>query len=156
MDDGERITDDMIINEINVLNSISDITNYFNIFIKSLVKDISDYKNTNNIAIVMRAKEFIDNNYMKDIRLEEVAKYVCISSYYFSRIFKKYEGVNYIQYLTKVRMERAKELIIKDRLPIKEISLEVGYVDQNYFSRAFKKYTGESPKEFSLKYKKHK
>lgn len=141
--------------EIKNLNNLSDVSNYLNIFIKGLIEEISEYKNTNNLGIVIDAKRFIDENYNKDIRLEDVAKHVCISTYYFSRIFKKFEGVNYIQYLTKVRMEKAKELIIEDKLTIKEIAIEVGFMDQNYFSRAFKKYTRESPREFSLKHKKY-
>ena len=51
-------------------------------------------------------------------------------------------------------MEKAKKLLIEDKLQIKEIAQKVGYVDQNYFSRSFKKYTGESPTEFTNKYKK--
>ena len=154
-EDEDNIIGDRIQNEMNNLNNINDISNYLKISIKGLVLDISNYKNTNNLTIVIRAKKFIDSNYMNDIRLEDVAKHVCISSYYFSRIFKKIEGVNYIQYLTKVRMEKAKELILEGHCSIKEIAIDVGFMDQNYFSRAFKKYTRESPREFSLKYKKY-
>ncbi len=150
-----KLTEDRIYNEISSLNNYIDINNYLDIFVKESVEDISDYKNTSNMNIVINAKKFINENYMRDIRLEDVAKHVYISSYYLSRIFKKHEGINYIQYLTKVRMEKAKELIIEDKTTIKEIAAAVGFVDQNYFSRAFKKYTGESPKEFSLKHKKY-
>jgi YesN/AraC family two-component response regulator len=124
-----------------------------NLDTESLIIEEDDDSNLN---IVLDAKKFIEENYMKDIRLDDVAKEVCISSYYFSRIFKKYEGVNYIQYLTKVRMEKAKELILQNKLSIKEIAIEVGYIDQNYFSRAFKKYTKLSPKEYSNKHIKYK
>lgn len=108
--------------------------------------------NKNNLNIVIEAKKFIDENYKKDIRLDDVANEVNISSFYFSRIFKKYEGVNYIQYLTRIRMEKAKELIIKNQVSIKEVAIEVGYSDQNYFSKAFKKYTRLSPSDFAKKY----
>lgn len=123
---------------------------------KTNIESLINEDNENNLNIIINAKKFIEENYMKDIRLDDVAKEVCISSYYFSRIFKKYEGVNYIQYLTKIRMEKAKELILRNKLSIKEIAIEVGYIDQNYFSRAFKKYTKLSPKEYSNKYVKYK
>ena len=154
--DEYTLTNETIKEELDLLKTISDINNYLGIFNSRLIQNVSEYKNTNNIEIINSAKKFIDKNYMKDIRLEDVAKEVCISSYYFSRIFKKYEGVNYIQYLTKVRMEKSKELIIEDKLQIKEIASKVGYLDQNYFSRVFKKYTGESPSEFSSNYRQYK
>ncbi|SET66036.1 Helix-turn-helix domain-containing protein [Natronincola peptidivorans] len=154
--DENESMDDHLETEIESLLNVNDIENYFKLYIKRLIQTVDDYKNTNNINIVANAKRYIDKNYMKDIRLEDVAKEVCISSYYFSRTFKKYEGINYIQYLTKVRMEKAKSLIIEGRISIKEISIKVGFFDQNYFSRAFKKYTKQSPKEFANKYKKSK
>ncbi|NLY46321.1 MAG: helix-turn-helix transcriptional regulator [Tissierella sp.] len=153
--DKYKFPNKLIEEELELLNTISDVHNYLGVFNNRLIKIISEYKNTNNIEIVNNAKEFIDKNYMKDIRLEDVAKEVCISSFYFSRIFKKYVGVNYIQYLTSIRMEKSKDLIIADKLQIKEIAVQVGYVDQNYFSRVFKKYTGESPTEFSNNYRQY-
>ena len=152
--DNNIITDDNIKDELKSLQTISDIGNYLSVFNRRLVNIVSEYKNTNNIEIVNNAKKYINHNFMNDISLEDVAKEVGISSFYFSRIFKKFEGVNYIQYLTKVKMEKAKKLLIEDKLQIKEIAQKVGYVDQNYFSRSFKKYTGESPTEFTNKYKK--
>lgn len=116
------------------------------------LESLMNEDNKNNLNIVIEAKKFIDENYMKDIRLDDVADHVNISSFYFSRIFKKYEGKNYIQYLTKIRMEKAKEMIINNEVSIKEVAMEVGYSDQNYFSKAFKKYTKLSPSEFARQY----
>lgn len=152
--DSKLILDEIQI-EIDGLFDLSDFISYFDLFLKEMYQNIMDYRNENNLSIIISAKKYIENNYMKDIRLDDVAKEVCISSYHFSRIFKKFEGVNYIQYLTKIRMEKAKELIIENKLSIKEIAIEVGYIDQNYFSRAFKKYTKFSPKEYSNKYIKY-
>ena len=152
----DNLSNETIKSELSILKTISDINNYLSIFNNRLMNLVSEYKNTNNIEIINKAKEFIDRNYMNDIRLEDVSQEVSISSYYFSRLFKRYEGLNYIQYLTKVRMEKAKKMIIEGKYQIKEIAFEVGYLDQNYFSRVFKKYFGESPSEFATNIKQYK
>ena len=113
--------------------------------------EASGYENSNNIEIIETAKKYIQMNYMKEISLEEIANYVAISSYYLSSIFSKSEGMTYKDYLIKLRMERAKQLLKEGKKAIKEISIEVGYTDQNYFSKAFKKYYNKSPKEFCYK-----
>ena len=82
--------------------------------------------------------------------LDEVSKELQISPYYFSKLFKKRTGSNFIEYVTNVRIEKAKELLTGSNKNIKEISMEVGYSDANYFSRAFKKNVGISPTEYNL------
>jgi two-component system, response regulator YesN len=118
---------------------------------EELVDGVPDCKNSNNSEIVETAKRYIELNYTKEISLEEIAGHVSVSSFYLSRIFSKREGMTYKDYLIKLRMERAKQLLKEGRKSIKEISMDVGYVDQNYFSRAFKKYYNKSPKEFVFK-----
>lgn len=115
------------------------------------IEEVPSYCNKNNAEIVEAAKKYIQKNYRKEISLEEIANHVAISSFYLSRIFSKSEGITYKDYLIKLRMEKAKQLLKEGKKSIKEISIEVGYVDQNYFSRAFKKYFHKSPKEFYLK-----
>lgn len=119
--------------------------------VKELPEEASNYHNRDNSDIVEKSKKYIQMNYRREISLEEIASHVAMSSFYFSRIFSKHEGITYKDYLIKLRMEKAKQLIKEGKKSIKEISLEVGYVDQNYFSRAFKKYFNKSPKEFYLR-----
>ena len=71
-----------------------------------------------------------------------------ISPYYFSRIFKEGTGENFIEYLTSVRMEKAKELLGNGEYSMKEIGVMVGFSDPNYFSRSFKKNVGVTPTEY--------
>jgi two-component system response regulator YesN len=118
---------------------------------RELVDEVSNENNSNNIEIVETAKKYIQMNYTKEISLEEIAIHVSVSSFYLSRVFSKSVGMTYKDYLIKLRMEKAKQLLKEGKKAIKEISLEVGYTDQNYFSRAFKKYYDKSPKEFAFK-----
>jgi two-component system, response regulator YesN len=115
-----------------------------------LVNDIEVFDEGKNI--IMNAVEYINNNYKRDIMLEEVANYINISSFYFSKIFKEYTGKNYIDYITDLRIEIAKEKLRQGGTSIKEICYEVGYNDPNYFSRVFKKSEGLSPTDYKVKY----
>ncbi len=99
-------------------------------------------------SIIETAKEYICSNYSKDISLDDVSKAVNISPYYFSKIFKEETGENFIEYLTGIRMHKAKELLDTTEYSIKEICSMVGYSDPNYFSRSFKKNVGVTPTEF--------
>jgi two-component system response regulator YesN len=109
------------------------------------------YKNEKrNHDVVKMAREFIEMNYAKDIDLEEISSYLQISPYYFSKLFKKKTGKNFIEYLTQIRLEHAKLLLTNSCKSMKEICMEVGYGDANYFSRIFKKNVGISPTEYKM------
>ena len=107
------------------------------------------YEKENKVSsVIAEAMTYIVENYNMDLRLKDVAEAVAISPQYFSKIFKKELGVNFIDYLTSVRIEKAKEMLKDGSLSIKEICYEIGYNDPNYFSRLFKKIEGVSPTEF--------
>ncbi len=97
---------------------------------------------------IARAKAFINNNYQKDISLDEVSREMDVSPYYFSKLFKEETGENFIEYLTAIRIAKAKELLENTDRSMKEICVEVGYQDPNYFSRIFKKNEGLTPTEY--------
>ena len=105
-------------------------------------------KEVESESVVSRAKDYIDENFHKDISLDEVSRVVDISPYYFSKLFKQEEGVNFIEYLTKKRMQNARQLLKNPSFSIKEICVMSGYSDPNYFSRIFKKYEGITPSEY--------
>lgn len=102
--------------------------------------------------IISKSIEYINNNFTKDIMLEEVSNYVNVSSFYFSKLFKEYTGKNYVDYITDLRIEIAKKKLRVGNASIKEICYEVGYNDPNYFSRVFKKIEGISPTEYKMKF----
>ena len=84
----------------------------------------------------------------KDISLDDVSRVVNISPYYFSKIFKEESGSTFIEYLTGIRIERAKDLLTNSDKSMKEICSMCGYTDPNYFSRSFKKNVGVTPTEY--------
>ena len=101
--------------------------------------------------VVDKAKAYIEENYARDISLEEVSRNTDISAYYFSKLFKEGTGETFIEYLTHFRINKAKELIAKSEYSMKEICQMVGYSDPNYFSRIFKKNVGVTPTEYKEK-----
>ena len=82
------------------------------------------------------------------ITLDDLSMAVNISSYYLSRIFKENTGENFIDYLTRLRIERAKELLSTTQYSMKEIGIMSGYSDPNYFSKKKKKNVGVTPTEY--------
>lgn len=105
-------------------------------------------KEAQSSSVIDKAKDYISARYSKDISLDDVSREVDISPYYFSKIFKEETGENFIEYVTNIRIAKAKELLQTSDLSIKEICGEVGYADPNYFSRTFKKNVGVTPTEY--------
>ncbi|MCB2352534.1 response regulator [Clostridium estertheticum] len=146
--DFKDFSKDKVLEEFINLKKISELKNCVSLVLKDLITYISSYKRSKNIDVVEKVKEYIENNYMNDVSLDNLAHYISMSSFYLSRIFSKVEGTNIKEYIIKIRMEKAKSMLIEGKKSVKQISLEVGYLDQNYFSKAFKKYTNISPKEY--------
>ena len=113
-----------------------------------IIKNISELQKKKINRVIVNAKLFINENFSDEITLEEVSKVVCVSPQYFSRLFKEETSENFIEYLTKVRIDRAKELMKNSNLSIKEICFKIGYADPNYFSHIFKKTEKLTPSEY--------
>lgn len=93
---------------------------------------------------------YINNNFERDITIGDIAKYIFLSPSYFARAFKEEMGTSPINYLLKVRIERAKEILADESLKISDIAYEIGFSNQQRFNEIFKKYTKMTP----LKYRK--
>lgn len=107
----------------------------------------SDDAKTDENAVIAKIKDYINRNYYKDISRQELADMFFFSTAYFSRFFKKETGLNFIDYLTTVRMEKAIELL-NSRTSIDEIARQVGYKSRNHFILNFRQYTSMSPTEY--------
>ncbi|MBO9600595.1 MAG: helix-turn-helix domain-containing protein, partial [Cohnella sp.] len=97
---------------------------------------------------IWRIKPYVDGRYQEDLSLQTVAERFDIDKYQLSRIFKQEFGVNYWSYVTKVRIEKAAELLVGTNWKNGRIAEHTGFVDESHFSRAFKKYYGVTPKEY--------
>ncbi len=133
----------------------SSIDNVFGIFIKNIneiIDKILQNKEQENIRPIRIAKQYINDNYMNQVNLEEIAGMTGFNSSYFSSLFKKETGENFLTYLTKVRIDKAKQLLKETNINISEICTKVGYTDLRHFTQAFKKYAGIKPNEYRKLY----
>ena len=96
------------------------------------------------------AMDYIRKHYMEqELSLNEICSYLNISTSYFSTIFKDATGGTFLEFLGKIRMEKAKELLEQTTMKNYEIAEKVGFSDPHYFSISFKKMTGKTPTEYA-------
>lgn len=98
--------------------------------------------------VITRAKEYIQEHQTDNLRLGHVAKAVNTSTFYFCKMFKKVTGINFTDYLSRVRIEKSKNLLLNPNLRVSEIAFEVGFQSLTHFNRVFKKILGQSPTEY--------
>ena len=139
-----------IVDENDMKDSLGSIAllSGFNIFLNELLEQIASAKEIENSPAIEAACLYIDTNYLNDITLEETASHCRLSSFYFSKLFKKEKGITFIDYLTDKRISTAKQLLETSNLSIKEISANTGYSDPNYFTKVFKKVESLSPSKY--------
>lgn len=115
-------------------------------------KMIRNIRTSSTNALTDKAKAYIEEYYMKsDLSVEELCKYLNVSTSYFSTMFKKEIGMSFVSYLTKVRMEHAVDLLNNTEDKSYVIAWKVGYTEANYFSYVFKKQYGVSPSKYRTK-----
>lgn len=136
-------------NPMEYVSSAEDAKDYIRRLLTSMLEyrnKISDMKYTETIE---KAKAYIQDNYQNDdMSLQTVASFVNVSTNHFSAIFRRETGDTFIDYLTSVRMENAKTLLVCTAMKTSDVGFEVGYRDPHYFSYIFKKTVGMSPKEY--------
>ena len=108
-----------------------------------------DESENNQTAMVMaHVRRYLEDNYMFDISLDSVGEILHISPAYLSAQFKKYQKMNFLDCLTELRINAAKELLNDPFRSSAEVASMVGYEDASYFARAFKKRTGVTPTQY--------
>jgi two-component system response regulator YesN len=123
--------------------------------VKTLLLAVIEYRDAHTVgryqSVIVKAREYIDRNFASaDISLYSTASHVGISPNHLSTVFAQETGENFIEYLTRVRIEKAKQLLLETTMKSVDIADETGFSDPHYFSSIFKKNTGFSPREFRL------
>jgi AraC-like DNA-binding protein/ligand-binding sensor protein len=101
--------------------------------------------------LVKKVRTFLENRYHGPVMLEEVAKAMRYSTFYFCKLFKKATGITFTDFLNRVRVEKAKNLLENPHLRVNEVAFEVGFQSLPHFNRVFRKIVGVSPSEFREK-----
>jgi two-component system response regulator YesN len=150
----EKIDNDIL--KENFLDiKCKNINEYINKILNSMKKICETKDNNKHLdeVYIEKALEYIDKNYNKDINMAVVSNYVSLNYSYFSTIFKKHIEMNFLDYLNKIRIEKAKEYLKRVDYKIYEIAEEVGYKNPKHFSKIFKKIEKITPIEYRLRYK---
>lgn len=101
--------------------------------------------------MITRAKNFIREHHTEDLSLSQVAQFVHASSFYFCKLFSRTTGLTFTNFLSRVRVENSKRLLINPQLRISEVAFEVGFQSLANFNRVFLRIVGQSPSEYRLK-----
>lgn len=116
--------------------------------------DNSENEQSNDIKYIPSAIDpairYVNSNYSKTINTELLASLCNISSSYFSKLFRKVMRQGITEYVNKVRVEAAKNLLVTTRLTIISIAFECGFEDSGYFIKVFKKFTGLTPNQYRI------
>jgi len=99
-------------------------------------------------AAITRARNFIDQHFGEDLSLAQVAQAAGMCTFYFCKQFKKATGCSFTEYLNRIRIEHAREALLKPQARVSEVAYEVGFQSLTHFNRVFKKLAGESPTSY--------
>lgn len=135
-------------NEIADMDALSDLKPWLIAHMQTLIALAGIGSGTSVRPEVMQACQFVSLHLGRRISLEEVADHLFLNPSYFSRMFKKETGENFIEYVTRMKMDRAKELLDQTGHSVGQICERLGYDNQSYFIKIFKSHTGVTPVEY--------
>lgn len=130
------------------LDSISKLLSIFADHLSIKSNQIAVQTANSEPPVVTKARQFIEEHHAEDLSLGQVAKAVHTSLFYFCKLFKKATGTSFTEFVSRTRVEKAKNLLLNPNLRISEIAYEVGFQSLTHFNRTFKKIVGQSPTEY--------
>lgn len=146
-------TDENPFEAIDRLETLADVVQWFKDFTLSAADYISNQENFRYRKEIGEAIRHVRENIGRNVSLKEAADIAHMNVKYFCQVFKKETGENYLEYVTGVKMELARELLKNPGLKTYEVALRLGFEDEGYFGKIFKKYTGMNPKSYRERYK---
>lgn len=138
-----------IIEEVQSKRSIDEMKTWIEDVFKHTLEIIKKNKSSKSSKIIEEVKKYIKENYQRDeLSIDEIAKKLFVNYAHLSFIFKRETGVTINEYLTEIRIKKAKQLIDGGNTLVLDVSRRVGYADANYFGKCFKKYYGLAPSKY--------
>lgn len=135
--------------ELELVYGIADFAGWLRDLVIPICRAMDERSSQKHRKTIDFIKRYVQQHYAEDVTLDLIAEKVYLTRNYLSQIFKQETGENYNSYLTRVRMEKAKELLVTGNYKVFEISQIVGYKNNAYFSQLFKKHTGYYPSELN-------
>jgi two-component system response regulator YesN len=136
------------VNKVMQINEQGDLCAWISTALNEFIELVYSSQDARKVTQISPAINYIDANYDKPITLADIAKASHISVSRLAHVFKEQMGITLIDYLTSVRIERAKQLLLATEQSCTEICFQVGYNNQSYFTRTFKRLVGMTPRQF--------
>lgn len=134
--------------EISIIDDLWKLKKWFEQTVEEVIETVGGAQTKKLTKVVEQAKAYIDAHFAAELTLETIAAQLCISVTHLSRLFKAQTGQSFVDYVTSVRLEKAKELLKATDMSIKQVCYKVGFNDPNYFSKVFKRSVGVTPGEY--------
>ncbi|MED3561182.1 helix-turn-helix domain-containing protein [Bacillus xiapuensis] len=134
--------------DLLMVENTTQMKQWFSEAMKQLLERVLDDYNEATLKSVQKAITFIDQHFVENISLEQVASHVQLSPNYFSNLFKRTTGTSFIEYMTQLRVEKAKAMLVNLNQTVYQVANAVGYHDARYFSRVFKSVCGKTPSKY--------
>lgn len=135
------------------LNTQEDLCAWVSVALNEFIELVYSSQDSRKVTQIHPAINYIDANYDKPITLNEIAKVCHLSVSRLAHVFKEQMGITIVDYITSVRIERAKQLLLATEQNCTEICFQVGYNNQSYFTRTFKDLVGMTPRQFRARNK---
>ena len=146
-----RLSEDFI-SQIEQYTDVDQLALWISDIVRRFVVQAFDLAQIKHSDVVYKTTSYIKRNCAEKLSLDSLAREVFLSKSYLSSIFKKETGLSLTAYITKVRVEKSKKLLLENNASLSLISSQCGFKDQSYFTKVFKKETGLSPKRFRNSY----
>ncbi len=143
-----RFDENQVWEKLFKLETLEDMKKVIIDYLIAISRYISEKRNKKSRNVIEQIKNIINKRYNENITINDIAKEVYLSTTYLCMIFKQETGETVNDYITKVRIERAKELLKDPQNKLYDICYSIGYIEPGYFSKIFKKHTGLSPTEY--------
>ena len=137
-----------LINKLESLQIPEEIIHWLEGLITSLVETEKEQEDQQENFIINEVMRYLNDNYMRSLSLVDIAKQVYITPAHLSAVFKKEVGLTVMEFLTKIRIKKAQELLRKPEYNVVESARATGYFDPSYFTKVFKRETGISPSDY--------
>lgn len=134
---------------VDQCETIDELEHLIKNFIAVFVKNLDTIRSQTDRREIHMIKDYVKANFSKDITIGQMSKMVNMNPDYLSHLFKKETGIGFSEYITDIRMEKAKDYLEKGMMKVYEVGDQVGYSNANYFSKIFKQKVGVTPGEYA-------
>jgi two-component system response regulator YesN len=141
-------TSDRLEELMSNIDNLKVLEKWFLSYVKAIGSKVKTLEQSTKRSEIIQAQKYVNLHINQKVTLEEVANYLHLNPSYFSRLYKKETNEGFIEYVTRIKMEKAKEMIETNVKTVEEVAFEFGYNNRSYFNKCFKNYFGVSPNEY--------